>query len=88
MSFEVLINNAAGVSRPKSEELGDVRENLNTILNNAVTSNLIVTRAFTPLLRKSEYPRVIMTSIARGSMERTAGRIVWLMSTALIKQPC
>lgn len=72
----VLINNAAGASWPKSEKLADVRDNLNVVLNNAVTSNAVVTRAFSPLLRKSDHPRVIMSSSARGSLERTASRQV------------
>lgn len=74
--LEVLINNAAGVSHPKSQDLQDVRANLNSVFNNAVTSPAMVTRAFLPLLRKSDFPRVIMNSSARGSMERTASRKV------------
>lgn len=71
MTRKVLINNAAGVSHPKSQNLQDVRANLNNVFNNAV-----VTRAFLPLLRKSDFPRVIMNSSARGSLERTASRKV------------
>lgn len=33
-----------------------------------------MTKAFVPLLRKSSWPRVIMTSSARGSLGRTANR--------------
>lgn len=76
MIREVLINNAAGVSRPKSQDLQDIRANLNNIFNNAVSSPTMVTRAFLPLLRKSDFPRVIMNSSARGSLERTASRKV------------
>ncbi|KAK1501135.1 hypothetical protein CABS01_09870 [Colletotrichum abscissum] len=68
----VLINNAARVTVSESLNLPDVRSATNSVLANCVTSNLIVTQAFLPLLRKSEYPRVIMTSSARGSMTRTA----------------
>ncbi|KAK1623037.1 hypothetical protein BDP81DRAFT_333031 [Colletotrichum phormii] len=70
--LDVLINNAARVTAPESLDLSDVRSATNSVLANCVTSNLIVTQAFLPLLRKSEYPRVIMTSSARGSMTRTA----------------
>lgn len=76
MTRGVLINNAAGVSHPKSENLQDVRANLNNVFNNAVASPAMVTRAFLPLLRKSDFPRVIMNSSARGSLERTASRKV------------
>lgn len=76
MNSEVLINNAAGVSHPKSQDLQDVRDNLNNVFNNAVASPAVVTRAFLPLLRKSDFPRVIMNSSARGSLERTARRKV------------
>ncbi|KAK2613673.1 hypothetical protein N8I77_000568 [Diaporthe amygdali] len=72
--LDVLINNAAGVSQPKSQDLGDIRANLNNVFNNAVASPAMVTRAFLPLLRKSDFPRVIMNSSARGSLERTASR--------------
>ncbi|KAL0768773.1 hypothetical protein CaCOL14_008081 [Colletotrichum acutatum] len=70
--LDVLINNAARVTVPESLDLPDVRSATNSVLANCVTSNLIVTQAFLPLLRKAEYPRVIMTSSARGSMTRTA----------------
>ena len=76
MIREVLINNAAGVSDPQSQDLPDVRANLNNVFNNAVASPAMVTRAFLPLLRKSDFPRVIMNSSARGSLERTASRKV------------
>lgn len=76
MIREVLVNNAAGVSQPKSQDLPDVRANLNNVFNNAVASPAMVTRAFLPLLRKSDFPRVIMNSSARGSLERTASRKV------------
>lgn len=74
--LDVLINNAAAVSHPRSEDLQDVRANLNTVFNNAVASPAMVTRAFLPLLRKSDFPRVIMNSSARGSLERTASKKV------------
>ncbi|KXH66733.1 hypothetical protein CSAL01_07128 [Colletotrichum salicis] len=70
--LDVLINNAARVTAPESLDLPDVRSATNFVLANCVTSNLIVTPAFLPLLRKSECPRVIMTSSARVSMARTA----------------
>ncbi|KAK1658991.1 hypothetical protein BDP55DRAFT_564022 [Colletotrichum godetiae] len=70
--LDVLINNAAKVTAPESLDLPDVRSATNSVLANCVTSNLIVTQAFLPLLRKSESPRVIMTSSARGSMTKTA----------------
>lgn len=73
-SATALINNAAVVSRPKSESLADIRENMNVVFNSAVTSNAIVTRAFSELLRKSHFPRVIMTASARGGIGRTASR--------------
>lgn len=76
MTCKVLINNAAAVSHPKSQDLQDIRANLNTVFNNAVASPAMVTRAFLPLLRKSDFPRVIMNSSARGSLERTASRKV------------
>ncbi|KAI3397729.1 hypothetical protein diail_10382 [Diaporthe ilicicola] len=72
--LDVLINNAAGVSHPKSHDLQDARANLNNVFNNAVTSPAMVTRAFMPLLRQSNFPRVIMNSSARGSLQRTASR--------------
>lgn len=78
MFSQVLINNAAGASLPRSQDLGDIRANLNMVFNNAVTSNAIMTKAFLPLLRKSDFPRVIMTSSARGSLGRTASRQVCL----------
>ncbi|OHF00529.1 hypothetical protein CORC01_04279 [Colletotrichum orchidophilum] len=70
--LDVLINNAARVTVPESLDFPEVRSATNAVLANCVTSNLIVTQAFVPLLRKSDYPRVIMTSSARGSMTRTA----------------
>lgn len=68
----VLINNAARITVAESLDLPDVRSATNSVLANCVTSNLIVTQAFLPLLHRAEYPRVIMTSSARGSMTRTA----------------
>ena len=76
MTCEVLINNAAAVSHPQSQDLQDARANLNIVFNNAIASPAMVTRAFLPLLRKSDFPRVIMNSTARGSLERTASRKV------------
>jgi NAD(P)-dependent dehydrogenase (short-subunit alcohol dehydrogenase family) len=68
----VLVNNAASVSLPTSNSLAELRGNSNAIFNNCVSSNIVVTEAFMPLLRRSEHPRVIFTSSARGSLGRTA----------------
>ncbi|KAK5995679.1 Short-chain dehydrogenase/reductase [Cladobotryum mycophilum] len=72
--LDVLINNAAQLAPPKSQALEDLKESSNKIFNNCVTSNILVTTAFVPLLRKSAYPRVLMNSSARGSITRTANR--------------
>jgi hypothetical protein len=53
-----------------------VRETSNKIFNNVVTSTALVTQAFTCLLRRSSWPRVIMTSSARDSLGKTAAREV------------
>jgi NAD(P)-dependent dehydrogenase (short-subunit alcohol dehydrogenase family) len=68
----VLINNAGQAELTNSMDLSARRAASNKIFNNCITSNALVTHAFTPLLRKSKSPKVIMTSSARGSLERTA----------------
>ncbi|KAF5520104.1 Short-chain dehydrogenase/reductase tropE [Colletotrichum aenigma] len=70
----ILINNAAKLEVAGSAELSDIRSKSNAVYNTCITSNAIVTQAFLPLLRKAEYPRVIMNSSARGSLTRTASR--------------
>ncbi|KAF4826472.1 Short-chain dehydrogenase/reductase tropE [Colletotrichum tropicale] len=70
----LLINNAAKLEVAGSAELSEIRLKSNAVYNNCITSNAIVTQAFLPLLRKAEYPRVIMNSSARGSLTRTASR--------------
>ena len=72
--WTVLINNAAGFQFPKSQKLEDIRRNSNEVFNNCVSSNIVVSHALTPLLRKGRMPRVIFTSSARGSLQRTALR--------------
>ncbi|KAF4844418.1 Short-chain dehydrogenase/reductase tropE [Colletotrichum siamense] len=72
--LDVLINNAAKLEVADSAELSEIRSKTNAVYNNCITSNAIVTQAFLPLLRKAEYPRVIMNSSARGSLTRTASR--------------
>ncbi|EEU36121.1 uncharacterized protein NECHADRAFT_87211 [Fusarium vanettenii 77-13-4] len=73
-SLDVLINNAANVEWPASDSLTDIRSASNSCYNNVITSNAIVTKAFSHLLRNSEWPRVIMISSARGSVSRTANK--------------
>ncbi|RTE84011.1 hypothetical protein BHE90_001390 [Fusarium euwallaceae] len=70
-SLDVLINNAAKVEWPASDNLADIRSASNSCYNNVITSSAIVTTAFSHLLRKSAWPRVIMISSARGSVSRT-----------------
>ncbi|KAF5608522.1 short chain dehydrogenase [Fusarium pseudoanthophilum] len=69
--LDVLINNAGKVERRSSDNLEDIRAAANSCYNNLITSNAVVTQAFSKLLRKSSEPRVIMISSARGSMTRT-----------------
>ncbi|KAF5976527.1 short chain dehydrogenase [Fusarium coicis] len=69
--LDVLINNAGKVERRVSDKLADIRAASNSCYNNLITSNAVVTHAFSKLLRKSSEPRVIMISSARGSMART-----------------
>ncbi|KAK4077161.1 uncharacterized protein Triagg1_4128 [Trichoderma aggressivum f. europaeum] len=70
----VLINNAASLEMPQTQDLAELRDCSNINFNRCVTSNILVTKAFVPLLRKSPWPRVIMNSSARGSLGRTASR--------------
>lgn len=66
----VLVNNAGAVSFPKSDALTEIRENWAQGFDCLVTSQVLVTKAFLPLLRKAEWGRVIMISSARGSLSR------------------
>ncbi|KAI0175828.1 hypothetical protein GGR52DRAFT_538310 [Hypoxylon sp. FL1284] len=68
--LDVLINNAGAVSLPKSEDLTELRVNWAEGFDCLVTSQVLVTKAFLPLLRKAEWGRVIMISSARGSLSR------------------
>ncbi|KAI4866222.1 hypothetical protein F4820DRAFT_417476 [Hypoxylon rubiginosum] len=68
--LDVLINNAGSVSLPKSDDLTELRENWAQGFDCLVTSQVLVTKAFLPLLRKAEWGRVIMISSARGSLSR------------------
>ncbi|KAL6875063.1 hypothetical protein J3F83DRAFT_712985 [Trichoderma novae-zelandiae] len=72
--LDVLINNAASLQLPKTQHLAELRDCSNRNFNSCVTSNMLVTKAFVPLLRKSSWPRVIMNSSARGSLGRTANK--------------
>ncbi|KAH7235321.1 hypothetical protein BKA59DRAFT_444285 [Fusarium tricinctum] len=72
--LDVLINNAAKVESRVSDKLEDIRSASNSCYNNLITSNAVVTHAFSKLLRKSSWPRVIMVSSARGSMSRTTNK--------------
>ncbi|GJN70643.1 short chain dehydrogenase [Purpureocillium lilacinum] len=73
--LDVLVNNAIKLDVSTAEgDLPSARAVSNACFNNGITSNAIVTRAFTPLLRKSANPRVVMVSSTRGSMGRTASR--------------
>ncbi|KAH8681121.1 hypothetical protein BX600DRAFT_12639 [Xylariales sp. PMI_506] len=68
--LDVLINNAGSVSMPESQEPADLRKNWAEGLNCLFISQVLVTKAFIPLLRKSPWGRVIMVSSARGSLSR------------------
>ncbi|EGR45200.1 uncharacterized protein TRIREDRAFT_111417 [Trichoderma reesei QM6a] len=59
---------------PKTQHLAELRDCSSRNFSSCVTANILVTKAFVPLLRKSSWPRVIMTSSARGSLGRTANR--------------
>ncbi|KAI1272536.1 NAD(P)-binding protein [Xylaria sp. FL0933] len=72
--LDVLINNAIKLDISNPTELEELRKASNANFNNAVTSNIIVTRAFTPLLRKATWPRVIMISSTRGSIQKNVNR--------------
>ncbi|KAF4341533.1 hypothetical protein FBEOM_4578 [Fusarium beomiforme] len=72
--LDVLINNAGKVEKRVSDKLADIRAASNSCFNNLITSNAIVTHAFSKLLRKSSWPRVIMISSARGSISRTTNK--------------
>ncbi|KAI1876856.1 uncharacterized protein JN550_000928 [Neoarthrinium moseri] len=68
--LDVLVNNAGAVPVPKSQELEELRSNWAEGLDCLLTSPMLVTKAFIPLLRKSGWGRVIMVSSARGSLTR------------------
>lgn len=70
------MNNAVRLDIVKSEDLSTMRAASNACFNNGITSNIVITHAFTGLLRKSEHPRVIMVSSIRGSLARTANKEV------------
>ncbi|KAI0520717.1 tryptophan synthase beta subunit-like PLP-dependent enzyme [Xylaria bambusicola] len=72
--LDILINNAIRLDTSYPTEMEASREISNSNFNNAVTSNNIVTRTFTALLRKAPWPRVIMISSTRGSIQRTVNR--------------
>ncbi|KAH7229990.1 hypothetical protein BKA59DRAFT_371535, partial [Fusarium tricinctum] len=73
-TLDVLINNAGKVQGRASDKLSDIRDASNSCYNNLITSNTVVIHAFSKLLRKSSWPRVIMVSSARGSMTRTTNK--------------
>ena len=66
----VLINNAGQALQAASDSLEDVRSCWAKNLDCLFTSQVLVTKAFMPLLRKAENPRVIAMSSARGSLTR------------------
>ncbi|KAI3335312.1 NAD(P)-binding protein [Ustulina deusta] len=72
--LDILINNAIKLDISSSTEIEELRKTSNSNFNNAVTSNNIITRAFVPLLRKASWPRVIMISSTRGSIQKNANR--------------
>ncbi|UNI20430.1 hypothetical protein JDV02_006518 [Purpureocillium takamizusanense] len=74
--LDVLVNNAIKlhVAATAGCGLSAARAASNACFNNGITSNAVVTRAFTPLLRRSASPRVVMVSSTRGSMGRTASK--------------
>ncbi|KAK5624833.1 hypothetical protein RRF57_000549 [Xylaria bambusicola] len=72
--LDVLINNALRLDTSYPTEMEALRKISNSDFNNAVTSNNIVTCNFTALLRKAPWPRVIMVSSTRGSIQRTVNR--------------
>ncbi|RWA07850.1 hypothetical protein EKO27_g7249 [Xylaria grammica] len=80
--LDILINNAIRLDPSRSTEADEIRRYSNSNFNNAVTSNNIVTRTFIPLLRKTAWPRVIMISSTRGSIQKTVNKE--LPATAVI----
>ncbi|KAI0547209.1 NAD(P)-binding protein [Xylaria curta] len=70
----VLINNAIKLNSSSPTQIEEQREISNSNFNNAVTSNNIVTRAFISLLRRASWPRVVMISSTRGSIQKTVNR--------------
>ncbi|PWI64083.1 hypothetical protein PCL_00004 [Purpureocillium lilacinum] len=74
--LDVLVNNAVRLDIIQSDDLSIMRAASNGCFNNGITSNIIMTHAFTPLLRNSGQPRVVMVSSIRGSLTRTARKEV------------
>ncbi|KAI8944459.1 NAD(P)-binding protein [Xylaria longipes] len=72
--LDILINNAIKLDSSSPTQLEELRRTMNSNFNNAVASNIIVTRAFIPLLRRASWPRVIMISSTRGSIQKTANK--------------
>lgn len=64
----VLVNNAAVVFVPQSNDLSDYRSTYNATFNACITSVGFVTQVFLPLLHASENAKVINISSARGSL--------------------
>ena len=68
----VLINNAALAIYPETP-LSSLRTTYTSVLNTNVTSPILVTESFLPLLKStSADPRVIQVSSTRGSLSATA----------------
>ncbi|KAI1333007.1 hypothetical protein F5Y16DRAFT_393412 [Xylariaceae sp. FL0255] len=82
--LDVLVNNAGGVSIPKSDDFADIRTSWPQTLDCFVTSQVLVTKGFLPLLRKSDWGRVIMVSSARGSLGRNKGFEMYNCSKAAL----
>ncbi|KAI1253574.1 hypothetical protein MGN70_005784 [Eutypa lata] len=68
--MDVLINNAGAITLPNSDDPTDIRKNWAEGFDCLLTSNVLVTKAFMPLLRKAEWGRVIMVSSTRGSLAK------------------
>lgn len=76
----VLINNAIEVDLSMAVEPAARRNTLNSNFNNAVSSHILVTQVFVPLLRKSRHPRVVMVPSTRWSFGKTvAGEVCCML---------
>ncbi|KAF2809002.1 NAD(P)-binding protein, partial [Mytilinidion resinicola] len=73
--LDLLVNNAATAGVPKPDN-SDIRQVYDNVLSVNVTSVAAVTYAFLPLLKKSEDPRVINISSARGSITRLTAKVM------------